>query len=95
MVCKVFFIDYLEVFSICEGCGAQEENLHRRTNLFQCLEDSYNELEGKRDWSYPIPEVNFLISINNIKPFFIVWWYLFSRCKCISWFRISRLSIFS
>ncbi|CAF0770616.1 unnamed protein product [Rotaria sordida] len=38
------------------GCGAQEENLHRRTNLFQCLEDSYNQLEGKRNWHYPIPE---------------------------------------
>ncbi|CAF2424867.1 unnamed protein product [Rotaria sp. Silwood2] len=38
------------------GCGAQEENLHRRTNLFQCLEDSYHQLEGKRNWHYPIPE---------------------------------------
>jgi hypothetical protein len=41
------------------GCGAQEENLHRRTNLFQCLEDSYHHLEGTRNWHYPIPEVNF------------------------------------
>ncbi|UJR23370.1 hypothetical protein I4U23_026379 [Adineta vaga] len=39
-----------------DGCGAQEENLHRRTNLFQCLEDSYRQLDGRRNWSYPIPE---------------------------------------
>ncbi|CAF2873487.1 unnamed protein product [Rotaria sp. Silwood2] len=36
--------------------GAQEENLHRRTNMFQCLEDPYHELEGKRDWHFYVPE---------------------------------------
>ncbi|CAF4615851.1 unnamed protein product [Rotaria sp. Silwood2] len=38
------------------GAGAQEENLHRRTNMFQCLEDPYHELEGQRDWLYYVPE---------------------------------------
>ncbi|CAF3337214.1 unnamed protein product [Rotaria socialis] len=38
------------------GAGAQEENLHRRTNMFQCLEDPYNDLEGLRDWNYYVPE---------------------------------------
>ncbi|CAF3853399.1 unnamed protein product [Rotaria magnacalcarata] len=46
------------------GCGAQEENLHRRTNLFQCLEDSYQELVGKRSWNYPIPEFGGIYSPN-------------------------------
>ncbi|CAF1250995.1 unnamed protein product [Didymodactylos carnosus] len=39
-----------------EGSAAQEENLHRRTNLFECLEDPYNKLQGQRQWSYPIEE---------------------------------------
>ncbi|CAF4548235.1 unnamed protein product [Rotaria sp. Silwood1] len=47
-----------------KGCGAQEENLHRRTNLFQCLEDSYHQLEGKRNWHYPIPEFGGIYSPN-------------------------------
>ncbi|CAF0797713.1 unnamed protein product [Adineta ricciae] len=47
-----------------DGCGAQEENLHRRTNLFQCLEDSYNQLRDKRSWSYPIPEFGGIYSPN-------------------------------
>ncbi|CAF1677100.1 unnamed protein product, partial [Didymodactylos carnosus] len=38
------------------GSAAQEENLHRRTNLFECLEDPYNKLQGQRQWSYPIEE---------------------------------------
>ncbi|CAF3223214.1 unnamed protein product [Rotaria socialis] len=46
------------------GCGAQEENLHRRTNLFQCLEDSYQQLVGKRNWNYPIPEFGGIYSPN-------------------------------
>lgn len=50
-----FLLIFIGFFS---GCGAQEENLHRRTNLFQCLEDSYGELETTREWSYPIPEVS-------------------------------------
>lgn len=37
------------------GSAAQEENLHRRTNIVHCLEDPYrvNEL---RAWDYPIPQ---------------------------------------
>ena len=45
--------------TITLGAGAQEENLHRRTNMFQCLADPYHQLEGKRDWNYDIPEVSF------------------------------------
>jgi uncharacterized protein (TIGR02452 family) len=37
------------------GDGAQEENLHRRTNLVQCLEN-YGMLDTDRDWGYPIGE---------------------------------------
>jgi len=37
-----------------KGAGAQEENLHRRTNLFQCLEDPYQLVN--RSWSYPLPQ---------------------------------------
>jgi uncharacterized protein (TIGR02452 family) len=37
------------------GAGAQEENLHRRTNLYQCLEN-VDHLDENRQWSYPIPE---------------------------------------
>ena len=37
------------------GSGAQEENLHRRTSLFHCLEDPYR-LDSQRNWSYPLPE---------------------------------------
>lgn len=37
------------------GAGAQEENLHRRSNLHQHLEDPDGEF-GERAWSYPIPE---------------------------------------
>jgi len=37
-----------------KGSAAQEENLHRRSNLFMCLEDPYKTC--KRSWDYPIPE---------------------------------------
>ncbi|PRP87647.1 hypothetical protein PROFUN_04674 [Planoprotostelium fungivorum] len=37
------------------GAGAQEENLFRRTNLFQCLSDPY-QLDQNRNWEYPMPE---------------------------------------
>lgn len=37
------------------GAGAQEENLHRRTNLFQCLED-VDKMDKQRTWKYPIDE---------------------------------------
>ncbi|CAF4899865.1 unnamed protein product [Rotaria sp. Silwood1] len=46
------------------GAGAQEENLHRRTNMFQCLEDPYHELEGQRDWRYYVPEFGGIYSPN-------------------------------
>ena len=42
----------------CLGAGAQEENLHRRTNMFQCLEDPYRQLEARRSWHYRVPEVS-------------------------------------
>ncbi|CAF2409311.1 unnamed protein product [Rotaria sp. Silwood2] len=44
------------------GAGAQEENLHRHTNMFQCLQDPYRELEGHRHWKYPIPEFSGIYS---------------------------------
>jgi len=43
------------------GAGAQEENLHRRTNLFQCLEDP-QLIAKSRQWSYPIPEFGAIYS---------------------------------
>ncbi|EFC46999.1 predicted protein [Naegleria gruberi] len=36
------------------GCGAQEENLHRRSNLYQCLDNPVDRIDKKRTWSYPI-----------------------------------------
>eukprot|EP00026_Physarum_polycephalum_P008685 Phypoly_transcript_08780.p1 GENE.Phypoly_transcript_08780~~Phypoly_transcript_08780.p1 ORF type:complete len:438 (+),score=128.42 Phypoly_transcript_08780:151-1464(+) len=45
------------------GSGAQEESLHRRTNLFQCLEDPYLVCKN-RSWSYPIPEFGGIYSPN-------------------------------
>eukprot|EP01125_Pyxidicula_operculata_P015520 TRINITY_DN5274_c0_g1_i3.p1 TRINITY_DN5274_c0_g1~~TRINITY_DN5274_c0_g1_i3.p1 ORF type:complete len:391 (-),score=52.53 TRINITY_DN5274_c0_g1_i3:145-1143(-) len=45
------------------GAGAQEENLHRRTNLFACLEDPY-QMVSKREWSYPIPELGGIYTPN-------------------------------
>eukprot|EP01117_Protostelium_nocturnum_P016356 TRINITY_DN6460_c0_g1_i2.p1 TRINITY_DN6460_c0_g1~~TRINITY_DN6460_c0_g1_i2.p1 ORF type:complete len:429 (+),score=126.55 TRINITY_DN6460_c0_g1_i2:98-1384(+) len=37
------------------GAGAQEENLFRRTNLFQCLQDPHG-IDTNRKWEYPLPE---------------------------------------
>jgi len=37
------------------GASGQEENMHRRTNLFQCTEDPY-KVDKNRQWDYPIPE---------------------------------------
>ncbi|KAH3758127.1 TIGR02452 family protein [Pelomyxa schiedti] len=45
------------------GAGAQEENLHRRTSLFHCLEDPYR-VNPHRLWRYPIPEFGVLYSPN-------------------------------
>ncbi|KAL9645658.1 hypothetical protein ABK040_003391 [Willaertia magna] len=36
------------------GCGAQEENLHRRSNLYQCLDNRKDKLDPLRKWDYPI-----------------------------------------
>ena len=52
------------------GCGSQEENLHRRSNLFQCLEDSYNQFRDSRTWSYPIPEVNIVYKLEFVLQLF-------------------------
>ena len=57
MVCLFIFIRRYSSILFYLGAGAQEENLHRRTNMFQCLEDPYRELEGQRDSGYHIPEV--------------------------------------
>jgi len=38
-----------------KGSAAQEENLHRRTNLLHCLEDPY-QVNPNRNWDYPIPQ---------------------------------------
>lgn len=38
-----------------KGSGAQEENLFRRTNLYQCMEDPY-QLYPEKSWSYPLAE---------------------------------------
>ncbi|UJR25528.1 hypothetical protein I4U23_006874 [Adineta vaga] len=46
------------------GAGAQEENLHRRTNMCQCLEDPYHELDGHRHWDYHVPEFGGIYSSN-------------------------------
>lgn len=37
------------------GSGAQEENLFRRSNYFQFLEDP-QKIDKKRKWKYPLPE---------------------------------------
>eukprot|EP01080_Neovahlkampfia_damariscottae_P001408 gene1408-12028_t len=44
------------------GSGAQEENLHRRTNLFQCLHDPLNVKNSKT--MYPIPKIGGIFSPN-------------------------------
>lgn len=38
-----------------KASAAQEENLHRRTNLMHCLEDPY-KVYPERPWDYPIPQ---------------------------------------
>ncbi len=38
------------------GAGAQEENLFRRTNLYQILEDQGRKLCPQRKWKYPLDE---------------------------------------
>jgi uncharacterized protein (TIGR02452 family) len=48
------------------GSGAQEENLHRRTNLFQCLDDPDGLYKLKRNWRYPIPEFSGIFTPNAI-----------------------------
>ena len=45
------------------GSGAQEENLHRRSNLFQCLEDPDN-VNPDSIWDYPIPNYGGIYSPN-------------------------------
>lgn len=46
---KVFivFSTFLRIFS---------ENLTRRTNYFQCLDDPYGVTLKTRKWNYPLPE---------------------------------------
>ena len=43
------------------GAGAQEENLHRRSNLFQHLEDVDGECP-EREWSYPMADFGLIYS---------------------------------
>jgi uncharacterized protein (TIGR02452 family) len=38
------------------GSGAQEENLHRRTNLFMCIEDP-QKINSERTWKWPLPDL--------------------------------------
>lgn len=38
------------------GSGAQEENLHRRTNLYMCLEDP-DKINKDRKWGWPLEKV--------------------------------------
>eukprot|EP01027_Heterolobosea_sp_BB2_P023774 GEZU01035771.1.p1 GENE.GEZU01035771.1~~GEZU01035771.1.p1 ORF type:complete len:413 (-),score=88.07 GEZU01035771.1:44-1282(-) len=45
------------------GAGAQEENLHRRTNLYQCLEDP-ERIDRNRTWRYPLNEFGGIYSPN-------------------------------
>lgn len=35
--------------------GAQEENLFRRSNYFQHIEDP-DKIDSAREWTYPMPE---------------------------------------
>ncbi len=39
-----------------DGAGAQEENLHRRSNLHLYLADPGNVYRSERKWDYPIPD---------------------------------------
>lgn len=67
-------------FRLYLGAGAQEENLHRRTNLCQCLEDPYHDFESVRSEEYYVPEVNTkLRSYINIQfDLAVVRWNVFS-----------------
>jgi uncharacterized protein (TIGR02452 family) len=38
------------------GSGAQEENIFRRSNYYQILEDPDKKFDPQRKWKYPIPE---------------------------------------
>ena len=62
------------------GAGAQEENLHRRTNLCQCLEDPYHEFDSVRSEEYHVPEVNrkFCSYVNIQLDLVVVRWNVFS-----------------
>ena len=50
-----------------KASAAQEENLHRRTNLMHCLEDPYH-VNPDRKWDYPIPQFGGLY-IPNVTVF--------------------------
>jgi len=43
------------------GAGAQEENIFRRTNYYQSLEDP-DSLDQGRQWGYPLPEFSTIYS---------------------------------
>jgi uncharacterized protein (TIGR02452 family) len=45
------------------GSGAQEENLHRRSNLYQCLEDP-DSVNPESEWEYPLPLLSGVYSPN-------------------------------
>jgi hypothetical protein len=49
-------VDSFIFFTNMTGCGAQEENLHRRSNLFQYLDDPDDVARSTRGWGYPIPD---------------------------------------
>ena len=44
-----------------DGAGAQEENLCRRSSLWQCLADPFH-VDKERKWIYPIPEFGAIYS---------------------------------
>lgn len=58
------------LYSIVVPTGAQEENIHRRSNYFQYLEDPEGIFKD-RPWCYPIPEFG--------ASMFFVLTYLFSH----------------
>ena len=49
----------------------QEENLHRRSNLYQFLEDP-EQLDSARQWQYAIDAADVLYS-PNVAVFRLVW----------------------
>lgn len=88
------------------GAGAQEENLHRRSNLFQHLEDHFNEWP-QRPWSFPIADFGAIYSPVRFFFFFskrkkqnmncfaqcvVLCVVTIERC-CVSWCWRSRLSV--